>query len=159
MKETYYSRSSQLRPRSRLGRSVLAVLMIAFLAAGIFFRVPRAWAAGRAQVGTELNEATESIGAQEGLDESDGQNNDLQLNEAQEGVDELEGQNNDAQLSEGQEGVDELEGQNNDSQLSEGQEGIDELDGANNHSRVDESQAGSNEGDGQNGQADGAGSQ
>jgi hypothetical protein len=129
----------------RNGRFAFSAFMIAGLAVAMFFATPRAWAAGMAQVETELNEAIESVEAQEGLDEPDGQTNDSLVNEAQEGVDELEGPNNDGEFQlalEGQEGVDELEGPNNDGEFQlilEGQEGVDEPDGQNGESDSPES--------------------
>ncbi len=131
MAEKWVTQITQRSKVSVLGRHALSAFMVAGLAVGFLSRAPAAWAAGRAQTEVDLNEATESIEAQQGVDEPDGPNNDAQLNEAQEGIDELEGQNNDSQVNEGQEGVDEQEGQNNDSQLDDGQDGVDEADGQN----------------------------
>jgi hypothetical protein len=131
MKETQRFNPPSWKVIASQGRHLLLALMIAVVTAALFMKVPRALAGNLAQTSTGLNEAVESV-------------------EAQEGIDELEGQNNDSQLSEGQEGVDELEGQNNDSQLSESQQGIDQPDGANGSSQADEGQQGSGQADGQN---------
>ncbi len=109
----------------RKAGSTASILM---LLGGFLFRAPSALAAPAHQT-SGTDEAGESVEAQEGIDELDGQNHDAQVDEAEEGIDELDGQNDDEELNEGQEDVEEQEGQDGDSQSDEDQVGENEVDG------------------------------